>query len=276
MSATVVVRPTTAEIDPVRTARRRRRLERALAVLTPLVVLVGWEVAARTGAIPVRFFPAPTMILSTAGEMVRSGVLLEDLTATLRRVVIGFVAGSAAGAGAGLALGLSGLARAAFDPFLSALYTVPKLALLPLLLLIFGLGETPLVLLVALAVFFPTWITCMAGVTAIPEGYREAARAFGASRWDMFRHVLWPAFLPQLFVALRLSVGVAILVIVGAEFVQGSSGLGFRIWHSWSLFQARPMYVGICVIALLGLLCTTLVTALGRRLLPWAQPTTRR
>lgn len=269
-SVTTAIRPTGAERDPLRTARRRRLQERLLAWVTPIVVLGAWEIAARTGAIPVRFFPAPSMIFGTGVDMVRAGTLQKDLLATMTRVLIGFTAGSVVGAAAGLLLGLSRLAKAALDPFLSALYTVPKLSLLPLLLLIFGLGETPMILLVALSVFFPTWITCMAAVTAIPEGYQEAARAFGAGRWAKFRHVIWPAFLPNLFVALRLSIGVAILVIVGAEFVQGNSGIGYRIWHSWSLFQARPMYVGICVIALMGLICSMIVSAVGRKLLPWA------
>lgn len=103
---------------------------------------------------------------------------------------------------------------------------MPKLALLPLLLLIFGLGELPNVLLVGMTVFFLVWITCMEAVMTIPESYREAARSFGAGRWQMFAHVIWPAMLPQLFVAMRLSIGTAVLVIVGVEFVQADVGIG--------------------------------------------------
>ncbi len=153
-----------------------------------------------------------------------SGELQRDVRGSwVLRIVAGFVLGVVTGVMAGLLLGLSRRAHAALDPFLSALYTVPKLALLPLLLLIFGLGELPNVLLVGMTVFFLVWITCMEAVMTIPESYREAARSFGAGRWSMFVHVIWPAMLPQLFVAMRISAGTACWLIIGVEFVQADA-----------------------------------------------------
>jgi NitT/TauT family transport system permease protein/sulfonate transport system permease protein len=241
-----------------------------LSFATPIVFFALWELAARLGWIPVRFFPSPSQIVVTAIELWRTGILPRDLGASILRIAAGFSLGVVAGVGAGLALGLSRYMRAALDPFLSALYTVPKLAILPLFLLIFGLGETPNVLLVGLTVFFLVWITCMEAVISIPESYREAASSFGARGWNMFRHVIWPAMLPQLFVAMRLAIGSAVLVVVGIEFVQADVGIGYRIWNSWSLFQADKMYVGICSVALLGVAFATAVRAIGRAAAPWA------
>jgi len=268
---TVRIVPGPAERDPAAHARRIRSEERLLSIATPVLFLLAWEAAGQIGWLPQRFFPPPSRIVMSAYGMARSGELQADLTASILRILAGFVLGVVTGVLAGLLLGLSRRAHAALDPFLSALYTVPKLAILPLLLLIFGLGELPNVLLVGMTVFFLVWITCMEAVMTIPEHYREAARSFGAGRWAMFVHVIWPAMLPQLFVAMRLSIGTAVLVIVGVEFVQADVGIGFRIWHSWSLFQADRMYVGICAVALLGYGFATIVRGCARFAMPWTK-----
>ncbi len=268
----IIIQPGLAERDPSLYARRERRNERLLSFATPVLFFALWELSAWLGLIPTRFFPAPSQIIVTGVEMWRSGVLPRDLGASILRILAGFSLGVVAGVGAGLALGLSRYLRAAFDPFLSAIYTVPKLAILPLFLLIFGLGETPNVLLVGLTVFFLIWITCMEAVIAIPESYREAAGSFGAKGWSMFRHVVWPSMLPQLFVAMRLAIGSAVLVVVGIEFVQADVGIGYRIWNSWSLFQADKMYVGICSVALLGVVFANIVRAVARAAVPWSAP----
>ncbi len=266
----VRILPGVAERDPRRYARAVARENRVLAIATPALFLLAWEIAGQIGWLPVRFFPPPSRIVQTAVAMAASGELQRDVAASVLRIVAGFFLGVVTGAVAGLLLGLSRRAHAALDPFLSALYTVPKLAILPLLLLIFGLGELPNIILVGMTVFFLVWITCMEAVLTIPESYREAARSFGAHGWTMFVHVIWPAMLPQLFVAMRISVGTAVLVIVGVEFVQADVGIGYRIWHSWSLFQADRMYVGICVVALLGYAFATIVRWCGQLAIPWA------
>lgn len=275
MEKTITIKPGEAERDPRSYARRARRQETVLAIVTPVVFFILWEIFARAGVLDARFFPAPSAIFMSALEMLSSGMLQKDIMASALRVLAGFAIGVVTGLGAALLLGLSRLTRAALEPFLTALYTVPKLALLPLLLLIFGLGELPSVLLVGMTVFFLVWIQCMEAVLTIPESYREAARSFGAKGWNMFYHVTWPALLPQLFISMRIAIGTAVLVIVGVEFVQASQGIGYRIWHSWSLFQANRMYVGICTVALMGFLFSSAVRWLGRRMLPWTTSASR-
>jgi ABC-type nitrate/sulfonate/bicarbonate transport system permease component len=265
----VIRRPAAPDLDPARFRRRRRRLELTLAWTTPVVLLLLWQWASSAGALDDRFFPPPTRIWDAAVELHRDGALWEDAWASSRRVLWGYFLGCALGVLCGIPLGWSRLARAATEPLVYALWTVPKLALLPLLLLIFGLNETPIIVLILINCFFLVLIPTMAAIRSVPHSYREAALSFRASRWDMLRHVIMPAATPQIFVSLRLAAGASILVMVGAEFVQGRSGLGYLIWHSWSLFLADRMYVGIVFVAISGALFTMLVAAVGRRLTPW-------
>jgi len=269
-------KPGLAELQPRRYQRRRRLIDTALAWGVPIVLIGLWELFADRGVFRVQFFPAPSAIVAEAVSLVKSGELQSNLAISLERVAIGLALGVASGAVVGLLMGMSHLARAALDPLLSALYTVPKLALLPVFLLIFGLGEVPIDLSIAVSVFFFMWISTMEAILAVGEGYREVASSFGATRWQMFRHVLLPAALPGMMVALQLSAGVAVLVMVGVEFVMGSDGIGNMIWLSWSLFLATKMYVGIVVVAVLGLVMIRLVRLLTRFVVPWASANSAR
>lgn len=270
------VEPGQQERNPRAFARRRRLERRLLGVLVPVVLLVAWELCANAGLIDVRFFPAPSQIATTGVEMTGNGTLLTDLTVTVRVLLIGLVSGFVVGTVAGLLLGLSRIARAALEPLLSALYTIPKLAVLPLLLLIFGVGELPKVILVGLGVFFIAWISVLEAILDLPGAYGEAAAAFDVRGWRRMRHVTLPAVLPQVLVGLRISVGNAVLIVVGVEFVSGDEGIGYRIWNSWSIFAADRMYVGIVVVALLGYLLALLVQLLSRVCVPWAPSTAAR
>lgn len=271
-AATGIIRrlPGPAERDPKGHQARRRWLERSLAVGIPVILLAMWQWTSHAKLINPQFFPPPTAIWDSAVSMVRSGTLQSNLWVSTRRVLEGFALGVGSGVLVGLLMGMSRTIRAALDGLLSALYTVPKLALLPLLLLIFGIGETPQVLVIALTVFFFMWISTMAAIIEVNEGYREAVRSFGGNQFQLFRHALLPAALPQIFVGLRISAGVSVLVMVGTEYVEGNSGIGHLIWFSWSLFLASQMYVGIVMVALMGLVFTMIVRAIGQWVSPWA------
>ena len=267
----VLVRgPGAAERDPVGAARRRAILEITLATGVPVVLLALWQAASGLGWIDSRLYPSPTHIVATGARMLAHGTLWGDIGHTTYRVLVGFAIGTAAGIVFGLAMGSVRLIRVALEPTLDALYVVPKLALLPIFLTIFGLGEGPKIALVAVTVFFFVWISTMAAIIGVDEGYREAGRCFGANRWQMFRHVLVPAALPQMFVAMRVAMGVAFLVIIAAEFIVGDSGLGYLIFESRTLFINDEMFVGIVVVAIEGVLFAELVRAVGRRVTRWA------
>jgi ABC-type nitrate/sulfonate/bicarbonate transport system permease component len=269
----LVRRPGPAEVNPSRYFARQRRLQLTLAWAAAVLFICLWQAVSSARLIDNQFFPAPTAVWSEGVKLARSGVLGDNLWISAKRVLAGFALGGVAGVLTGMVLGTNRSLRAALDPLLSAFYTVPKLALLPLLLLVFGLGELPRILLVAISVFFVMWMTTMAAFLSTPEGYVDAAKSFGASRAQLFRHVQWPSALPQVFVGLRLSIGVAVLVVVGVEYVDASSGIGWLIWNSWSLFLATQMYVGIVAVALMGVIGTFVIKWLGRLLLPWSTTT---
>ncbi|MBI0379380.1 ABC transporter permease, partial [Streptomyces albiflaviniger] len=210
----LVRRPGPGERDPVRAHRRRRALELSLALAVPAALILLWQLAADQRWIDSRIYPAPSTIAADGWQRAADGKLWPDVWATLKRVIAGYALGTAAGYLFGLLMGALRMVRAALEPLLDALYVVPKLALLPVFLNMFGLGEGPQIALVATTVFFFVWISTMAAVMGVAEGHREAGQVFGAGPWQMFRHVLLPASLPQVLVGMRVAAGVAVLVIV--------------------------------------------------------------
>lgn len=265
----VTRRPGKEESDPRRTRAVRRRIEIALGITVPVLLLVGWEAASKAGALDPLFFPAPTDLWSTMTNLWSSGQMEHLLWVSFRRVLEGFFLGSAAGLLLGIGIGSVRIVRSALQPLVYALWTIPKLALLPLLLLFFGLGETPVIVLIAIECMFLVLIPTITAVLSVPQPYVEAARSFDASRWQMLRYVTIPAALPQMLVALRLAAGASVLVMVAAEYVNGKSGIGFFIFNSWQLFATKQMYVGIITVAVAGALFTMLVSGIAAYLTRW-------
>lgn len=266
----VIRRPGPRETRPESAHRRRRALELFLAVAVPLALVLLWQLAATQQWIDDRIYPAPSSIAADGWQRAVDGELWPDVWATLKRVLAGYVIGTVSGYLLGLLMGALALVRAALEPMMDALYVVPKLALLPIFLNMFGLGEGPQIALVAATVFFFVWISTMAAVLAVPEGHRDAGHVFGASHRQMFRHVLLPASLPAVLVGARIAAGVAVLVIVASESIAASDGLGHLIFDSRALFQNDVMFVGIVCVAILGVVFSELVRIAGRFLTPWA------
>lgn len=262
--------PGAAERDYVRWARRQRALHRALALSLPLVLLVLWEVGARWEWFDDRFFSSPTAIWDRAWQLVKDGTLQEELLVTARRLFIGYGLGATAGILLGLVLSQFRLARAAVEPTLRGLYVIPKLAILPILLLVFGLGETPKVVFVALGVFFILAFSTLTAATMVPAAYHEAASAYRLTRLQRFRWLVLPGALPQIVAATRLASGIGVLLVVAVEFVSSNDGVGYLTWHAWELFVADQMYVGILTISIFGVAFSACIGAIGNRLCPWA------
>ncbi|MGO1628904.1 MULTISPECIES: ABC transporter permease [unclassified Microbacterium] len=252
-----------------RRARRLKTRDLGLAIATPILLLTLWEIAAQTGLIDSRLYSPPSAIGIRGWEMVASGDLWIHVGATIARLAVGFIAGSAAGIVVGLLMGLWRPVRAALEPTFTALYALPKIAILPLLLLIFGLTETPKILSVAISVFFVVQINTLSGIMQIDARILEAARAYKAKGMNLFRHVLLPGALPAIMTGLRVSAGMAVIVITAVEFVASNEGLGYLIWNSWQLFQPATMFVGLITVALIGASVTGLIILLERALVPW-------
>lgn len=238
-------------------------------IWSPALVLALWEIAAQVGMIEVRFFPAPSMIAASFWKELWGDVFWTDLGLSLQRVLIGFVMGGVPGTLLGLAMGMFKPVRNFFQPLVAALYPLPKIAVLPLILLIFGLGEMSKYVIVAFGVFFLMVINTMAGVVNIPRIYFDVAKNLDAPKSKTYLTVALPGALPGIFTGMRLSIGVALILLVAAEFVGANSGIGYRIWWSWSVFWVENMYVGFAVIAILGFCFSYFIDFLERIFLPW-------
>ncbi len=243
--------------------------EQSLSVLSPLLLLALWEGLVRVRALDARFFPAPSSIVGTFAGLIASGELLQHVAVSMKRVLLGFLFGGAPALALGLAMGLSRWARAALNPIIAATYPIPKSAILPLVMLIFGLGDASKVALVAIGVFYLVLINTMAGVLNIPSIFLDVGRNFGARRLQFFLTIALPGALPLIFAGLRLGLGIGLILIVIAEIVGARSGIGYMMWQAWTIFAVERMYVGLVVIAVLGWLAALILDQAERLLIPW-------
>jgi NitT/TauT family transport system permease protein len=191
------------------------------------------------------------------------------LWVSLFRIFAGFLLGAVPGIVLGVVMGMNRTIRVAFDPVISAVYVLPKIAILPLVMLIFGIGEISKIVIVGIASFFLVLINTTAAVRDIEPIFFEAGNNYGANRWQMFYHVTIPGALPIIFAGLRLSLGTALIVIIAAEFVAAKYGLGYLIWFSWQTLLTENMFAGLVIIMILGALFTSGLQAIERWLMPW-------
>lgn len=246
-----------------------RTRDRLLNVISPLALLIVWELCARFGFIDTRFFPAPSSVMATMFEMLGTGELVAHTAISLERLAYGTVLGSIPALVLGIAMGLNRPIRALFDPLISATYPIPKSAILPLALLIFGLGEGSKIFMVAIGVFYPVVINTTTGVREINKIYLDVGQNYKASRWNMFWTIALPGALPVIMTGFKLGIGIGLVLIAIAEMVGAKSGLGYLIWSAWSTFAVEQMYVGLFVIAIIGFLLTLALNEIERIIIPW-------
>ncbi len=246
-----------------------RSRERWFSVASPLALLALWEASVRVGLLDRRFIAAPSLILAELWRMLLSGELVHHLGISMLRIAAGFVIGVIPAILLGLWMGLSRAVRAVVDPLVAAIYPVPKIAILPLLMVLLGIGEASKIAVVAISAFFPVLINTCMGVATVDRIYLDVAQSFGASRALVFRRVVFPGALPVIFAGVRLSLGVCLIVIVSAEFVAARSGIGFLIWSSWETLVIEKMFVGLLVISVIGTLMNVALKALHDWAIPW-------
>jgi NitT/TauT family transport system permease protein len=242
---------------------------RSLSIISPIFLLIIWEILVRTHILDSRFFPAPSTVLITMWDMIRNGVLFSDMRISLLRIFGGFLLGAVPGLLIGLTMGLFPLIRAIMDPIVAATYPIPKLALMPLIMIIFGLTELEKMIVIALGTFFLILINTMAGVVNLDKIYLDVAKNYGASKKDYYLTVALPGALPMIFTGMKLGMGMALLLIVAAEMNGASSGIGYRIWESYSIFNIPEMFVSFIVMSLLGYIFTLVLDELEHWIIPW-------
>ncbi len=250
-------------------ALSKKAQERLLYLISPIALLALWQILLMLGIGDRRFVPAPSDIAVRYWEMIANGELLYHSSVTLYRVLAGFVIGIVPAVAAGLLMAMFRPVRIFFDPLIATLFPIPKIALMPLLLLAFGFGDASKVALVVIAVFFPVVVNTYVGAANIDKIYWDVAKNYGASQSVIFRRIVFFGALPTIFAGLRIALAVSFIVLVAAEFVATKSGIGYLIWNSWELLQVDVMFVGIVTIGILGLIATAILQEIERKVIPW-------
>ncbi|MCB1334296.1 MAG: ABC transporter permease [Roseivivax sp.] len=284
-------------------ARLRGLYERALALGFPLLILVLWQIGGTFGLINPIWFPPPSQIGKalwdvtvnfdrfsetsllgrpwlipqawSEGGLQGVGALLGEshLLATVLRVLAGFVLGAVPGILVGVVMGVNQTVRLMLDTTLSAIYVLPKIAIFPIVMLMFAdpFGEGPKIVVVALAVFILMAINTMAGVRQIDPVYLMAGRNYGAGPWQLLRHVILPGAMPVIFAGLRIALGTAMIVIISVEFLRAKQGVGYMTYYYWEVLVPEKMYAGLVVVMAMGVGFTAALHWLQKRLMPWTR-----
>jgi sulfonate transport system permease protein len=234
-----------------------------------VAVVALWQLASATTILPPNLLAAPSTIAATGWRLIRSGELESALLVSSGRIAVGLLFGVTAGVTLGLVSGLSRWGDALLDPPVQALRTLPHLGLVPLFILWFGIDETPKILLIALGVAFPLYLSIHSGVRESDPKLLEAARVLGFTRRQRIWHVSLPSALPHALVGLRQGLGIAWLSLIVGEQINSNSGIGHMINDAREFLQTDIVVVGLVVYATLGLLTDALVRALERRALSW-------
>ena len=283
--------------------RARKTYERTLALGFPALLLAVWEMAGAMELISPIWFPPPSAIGRAlwdvtvtydrfsetsllgrpwlipqefrAGGLDAVGALLSEshVLATIGRVFAGFLLGAVPGILLGVVMGINQTVRLMLDTTLAAIYVLPKIAIFPVVMLMFAdpFGEGPKIVVVALSVFVLMTINTMTGVRTIEPVYLMAGRNYGAGPLQMLRHVILPGAMPVIFAGLRIALGTAMIVIISVEFLRAKQGVGFMTFYYWEVLIPEKMYAGLVVVMILGVTLTALLHWLQRRLMPWKQ-----
>lgn len=241
-----------------------------------VAILLLWQAGATTGVLPVRYTSSPDLVIRTAGQMIADGSLIHDLTVTLTEFTVGMAAAALIGIPLGLVTGWYKRIQYALDPYLAALYATPSLALLPLLVIWFGIGIKSTVVLVIISAFFPIVISVVQGVKTVDAKLLYMARSFGSGQMRIFRDIVLPATVP--FIASGLQIGVArglIGVITGEMFAASNGGLGYLIGVAGSAMAIDQMFVAVAIITALGIILLGATRSFERRMQHWKPQATQ-
>jgi sulfonate transport system permease protein len=251
---------------------RSLRLPRADGLvqwIVPLAIIAGWQAASSAGLISARVLPAPSDVALAGWKLLKSGELGRNVWVSFWRAIVGFAIGGGIGFAFGLANGLSQLSSKLTDTTLQMVRNVPHLALIPLVILWFGIDEAAKIFLVALGVFFPIYLNTLHGIRTVDPQLIEMGRSYGMGDGELFRRVIFPGALPSIFVGLRFALGIMWLTLIVAETIAASSGLGYMAMQAREFMLIDVVVLSILIYALLGKLADSTARLLERLTLSW-------
>ncbi len=250
-------------------SRWREWAARLAPWLVPFLLLVLWHLSIVQQWLSSNVMPSPLEVMSAGWSLSVSGELLQHMLISTKRAAVGFVIGAGVGFVLGLFNGLFRQCESLLDTTVQMVRNVPHLALIPLVIIWFGIGEGGKIFLVALGVFFPIYVNTLHGIKAVDSGLIEMGRSYGLSRSALFREVIFPGALPSIFVGVRYALGFMWLTLIVAETVATSSGIGYMAMTGREFMQLDVVVLAILLYALLGKLADVVARVLERRLLVW-------
>ncbi|EJK82051.1 aliphatic sulfonate ABC transporter permease SsuC [Rhizobium rhizogenes] len=254
---------------PAKQARPVISLERFLPFLLPAVVIAAWQLGSSVGWISTRIMPSPAAVVLAFWQTTISGQLPHNILVSAGRAFAGLLVGGSIGFLLGIANGVSRLSEKLTDTTLQMLRTIPHLAMVPLVILWFGIGEESKLFLTALGVLFPIYLNTYHGVRNVDRGLIEMGRVYGMSNWTLFKKVIFPGALPSILVGLRFALGIMWLTLIVAESIAASSGIGYMANNAREFGMTDVVVLTLVIYAVLGKLADVVARALERRALRW-------
>jgi ABC-type nitrate/sulfonate/bicarbonate transport system permease component len=256
-----------------KSSKRKKQSKPVKSYIPIILFFLLWEAVTRINTtlelMNPKFFPPPSMILLRTWEMVESGILLESLLSSTTRVLIGFVIGAAAGIGLALLIGKSKRLEEWVTPVLNMIGPIPSLAILPLFIIWFGIGEIPKVILISWTVFFPVLTNTVEGIKSVNSTLIRSALSLGANENQIYRKIILPSVLPNILAGSHISLGLAFSALVVSEMMGATSGLGYIIVDARNFFKMSDMYVAIIAIGIEYSLFSLILKSIEKRMLSW-------
>ena len=243
--------------------------QRLLPWIVPILLIIVWQIASKTGMLESRVLPAPSAVVSAFWTLLVSGELWQHVKVSAGRALLGLLVGGGLGLLLGLLNGSSKIASNLLDTTLQMIRNIPALALIPLVILWFGIDESAKLFLVAVGVFFPIYINTYHGIHSVDPQLIEMGKSYGLTRWQLYKDVILSGAMPSILVGLRFALGLVWVLLIVAETISAQSGIGYMTMNAREFLQTDIVLVGILLYALLGKLADVLAQGLERYLLRW-------
>ncbi|MEH2261526.1 ABC transporter permease subunit [Nostoc sp.] len=245
------------------------QIDKIVPWIVPVLMLVFWELASRTGLLSTRILPAPSGVIATAIRLASTGELFQNIGISAGRAISGFIVGGTIGFGLGLLNGFSRIAEKLLDSSLQMLRTIPNLALIPLVILWFGIGDQARLFLVSMGVFFPLYLNTFHGIRSVDPGLIEMGKVYGLKTPQLLWQIIFPGALSSILVGVRFSLGIMWLTLIVAETIAADSGLGYMAMNAREFMQTDVVVLSILIYALLGKLADAVAKGLETKFLAW-------
>ncbi len=242
-----------------------------LSLLIPIAVVVAWNYVTTNGIVNSAILPTIKNVFQAFAKSWESGLLQSDLAISLTRVVKGYLFAVLLGVTLGTIMGISETGNKIFSLTLNTIRQIPMMAWIPLIILWAGIGEPSKIIIIIMGAFFPIMVNTFSGIRSTQQGFIEVARLYKLNRWDTFRKVYLPSAIPQIFVGLKLGLGISWMAVVAAELIASTKGIGYRMSYARSLIQPDVVIMGMIVVGAVGILMDKVLTFVSQKATPWVK-----